>query len=79
MNIINTPIGWLSIEEENANLVDIEFMNRKTSHQQIPTALEKKAQQQLSQYFQGINKKFNLPLNFNCVSGKHCRKFLTAR
>lgn len=65
MNIINTPVGWLSIEEENAKLVDIEFMNRKTSHQYNHTVLEKETQQQLSEYFQGKNKKFNLPLNLS--------------
>ena len=65
MNIFNTPIGWLSIEEENAQLIDVEFRQRKTSKKPSPTVLEKKAEQQLNKYFQGKNKNFNLPLNLS--------------
>jgi len=65
MNIFNTPIGWLSIEEENAQLIDVEFRQRKTSIKPSPTVLEKKVEQQLNQYFEGKNKDFNLPLNLS--------------
>ena len=84
MNIINTPIGWLSIEEENAKLVDIEFMNRKTSRKQNHTVLEKKHSSSSANISREKTKNLiyqltYLALPFKCVSGKHYRKFLMAR
>lgn len=65
MHNFNSPIGWLRIQSENGNLVDIEFMQRKPAVARSPSRLEANAVAQLGKYFQKKKQKFNLPLNLN--------------
>lgn len=62
MQIVSTPIGWLSIAEHEGKLADISFMDRKSGTRQQVSRLEEKTGIQLAGYFQKKTRCFNLPL-----------------
>lgn len=62
---MNTKIGTISIIEEEKEIVAIEI-NQKTQHEeaiQKDTILLKETEKQLTEYFEGKRKAFQVPLN----------------
>jgi len=58
----NTPVGVLTITAEGKKITSAGFDGKKVSAAQTPVL--KNAQKQLSEYFEGKRKSFDLPLKF---------------
>jgi methylated-DNA-[protein]-cysteine S-methyltransferase len=54
-----SPVGWLTIEEEDGAIVRLDWGKRRSER----TPLSDDARRQLDEYFAGRRKTFDLPLN----------------
>lgn len=66
------PIGNLTIEEDGHGICGIYFGIKKLEGEKKNTELIREAALQLSQYFDGRRKKFDLKLSYY---GRHCKRF----
>ncbi len=74
------PIGNLTIEEDGHGICGIYFGTKTLEGEKKNTELIREAALQLSQYFDGRRKKFDLKFlimeqNFRSKYGKHWRRF----
>ena len=60
--MMDTPLGPLTLVEENGCLTEVRFGRRISGEAVHQTALLKQAQQELDEYFRGERKAFTLPL-----------------
>jgi methylated-DNA-[protein]-cysteine S-methyltransferase len=58
-----TALGWLTIGADEKNIVSISFGKMVIAAEATETALIREACRQLSQYFNGQRRDFDLPLN----------------
>ena len=61
--VINTPIGFLKITEEDDFITEIKYAGETTEEISPSTPLLEKAVNQLYDYFLGNLKEFDLPIN----------------
>ena len=57
----NSPIGLIELQAYKEELLSLNFQSEKR-YQEAETSVLSAAREQLDQYFEGLRKKFNLPL-----------------
>ncbi len=62
----DSPIGILTLVENNDVLVGLRFGQVQSDGEERETALLNKVKTQLSEYFDGKRREFDLPLAFDC-------------
>lgn len=61
-SLLESPIGWLTIEANNNAITRIEFLNGDILPEPNESELTQNASRQLEQYFEGHRHQFDLPL-----------------
>lgn len=61
----HTPIGLIELTENAGKLISLHFVKFQ-KHTEEPSLVLQEAKWQLSDYFEGKRKSFNLPLHFDC-------------
>lgn len=61
---LNSPLGCIGVYEQNGQIVRITLMPEKDDRKLSPSSITAKAAAQLTEYFLGKRKKFDIPFSF---------------